>query len=68
MKAKKRVDSLTLDVDSGDTSESQNNHIFFCRGTEVFEKVRFSCASFTCKKNVSVTVFEQVDDFSFFFI
>ncbi|HAO52242.1 TPA: hypothetical protein DCQ85_02115 [Candidatus Magasanikbacteria bacterium] len=34
----------------------------------MFEEVRFTSAGFACKKNVSITVFEQVDDFSFLFI
>jgi len=57
MKAKKRVDSLALDVDSSNTSESQNDHIFFRRGTEVSEEVRFASAGFASQEDISIAIF-----------
>ena len=57
MKAEEGVDGLALDIESSDAGECQNHDILLSRRAEVFEEVRFACASFASQEDISIAIF-----------
>jgi len=57
VKAEEGVDGLALDIESSDAGECQNHDILLSRRAEVFEEVRFACASFASQEDISIAIF-----------